>query len=174
MKKLCLSIALMAMAMFSLNAFADTKIAVVDMQQVIQSMPQFSQISAELKKQFGEREKKVSEARAAFKKAAEDFNRNSSVMTANDRKNAEQKLVAQQRDLQQIQLAFQKELTEAQNKKGDELISQAKKAIAQVATQQKYNLVMMQAGVLYSDNQVTDITSQVKQAMGGSMSGAKK
>lgn len=165
MKKIFLALALVAMAAFSINAFADTKIATVDMQQVVQSMPEFSQTMADLKKQFGDREKKIEEDRATLNKSAEEFSRNSSVMTAADRQTTQQKLIAQRRELEQTEVAFQKEVSQAQSKKIADLVNQVKKVIASVATQQKYDLVMIQAGVLYANNQVVDITKQVMDAV---------
>jgi outer membrane protein len=165
MKKIFLALAMLATAAFSINAFADTKIATVDMQQVVQSMPEFSQVTADLKKQFGEREKKIEDSRAALKKSAEDFSRNGAVMTANDRQAAQQKLIAQQHELQQTEQAFENDIKQAQAKKLGEMVDQIKKVIASVAAQQKYDLVMIQAGVLYANNQVTDITKQVMDAV---------
>src|ERR1700730_8697002 len=94
MKRLFISLVAMITMMFLfMNVFAaDMKMGTVDMQKVVQSTPQFGQIMTDLKKQFGDREKKLVDSQNALKKANEDFTRNSSVMTANDRKVNEEKL----------------------------------------------------------------------------------
>jgi outer membrane protein len=165
MKKCFVFLAMVvSLGLASLSAYADVKVAVVDMQQVVQNTPQFGEITASLRKEFGDRQKKITDAQNSLKKAADDFNRNSSVMTAADRKTTEEKLMTQQRELQQMQMSFQKDFVEAQNKKINELVTQVKKVVADIAKKDKYNVVLVRAGVIYSDDGM-DVTKEVVDAL---------
>jgi len=145
-------------------AMADTKIAVINLQQLLQQLPQMKQASNNLKNQFDEREKKIVAAENDFKKGADDYKRNGAVMSVKDRQSAEGKLMKQRQDLQSMQGQFQQDFQTAQNKAIDDILSKMKIVVEKIATDNKFNLVLVNASVAYADKDL-DITDQVLKKM---------
>lgn len=141
-------------------AFADTKIGIMNMQELLQKLPQMKQINESMKKQFGDREAKLVASQTDLKKAVEDFRKNSAVMSEKDRQAKAQKLVAQEQEIQSSQAALQKEFTTAQNKQIAALLEQIKAVVKNVADKGHYNLILINASVAYSDSSL-DVTNEV-------------
>lgn len=162
MKKMLMSLvaAFAMLGMFAMPAYADTKIGVINLQELLGKLPEMKQISDDLKKQFGDRETKLEKAQDTFKKDAEDYRRNSAVMSASDKQKAEQKLAQEQQDLQQLQASFQKDFMAAQNQSVNTLLNKIKGVVESVATKDKFNLILINASVAYSDKGM-DVTDEV-------------
>lgn len=160
-------IAVFSLSLFAMPAWADdnAKMGVINMQNMLQKLPQMKQIGEDLKKQFADRGKQLTDAQAAFKKGVEDLNRNSAVMSAADKQAAEQKLAKQQQDLQQMQASLMRDSQDAQNKAIDGLLKQIKGVVGKVADKDDLDVVFLDAAVAYSGKKVVDITDQVYQQM---------
>lgn len=166
MKKLVLLLmTLVSLSIAAVPAFADNmKIGVLNMQELLQKMPQMKQINDSMKKQFGDREAQIVSAQNDLKKAADDFRKNNAVMSDKDKQAVEQKLVKQEQDLQQMQAAFQKDYVATQNKQIASLLDQIKAVVKNVAAKDKYNLILINAGVAYADDNI-DVTNEVLSQM---------
>ncbi|MFT3742583.1 MAG: OmpH family outer membrane protein [Gammaproteobacteria bacterium] len=165
MKKLL--VILMAILTFSImtpvmadTASANTKIGIINLQDLLAKLPEMKQISDNLKKQFGDRETKLEQAQNQFKQDAENFRRNNAVMSAADKQTAEQKLAQQQQDLQQQQASFQKDFMSAQNQSVNTLLNKIKGVVESVATKGNYNLILVSSSVAYSSKDM-DVTQDV-------------
>lgn len=163
MKKLGLAfLAVLFTGIFSAAAVAsDFKVGVVDIQAILKKAPQVQKIRADLKKQFDPQDKKVAAAQQEFQKAVEKRNKDAATMSAKDRTKADQELLAQQQKLQQMQVEFQKNVTDAQNKALQDFLEKVKSSVAKVSKKEEYNIVLMKAEVLYQDDKVQDLTDQV-------------
>lgn len=163
MKKFLFSIAV-ALALMCTQiapAMADNmKVGVIDLQQLLQNLPQMKSIGDDLKKQFGDRQKKIMDAQAGFKKDAEDFKKNSAVMSDKDKQAATQKLIAQEQNLGQMQSSFQHDYMDAQNKAVNGLLEQIKGIVTKIAARDKYDLILVNASVAYSQPSM-DVTQAV-------------
>lgn len=166
MKKLLMSIAAITLGLAAItSAWADTyKIGLLNMQNLLQQLPQMKQVSDDLKKQFGDREAAITAAQASFKKDAEDFKRNMAVMSSKDKQDTEQKLIRSEQELQQNQTSFQRDYVAAQNKAITALLEKVKAAVNEVAQKDKYNLILVNSSVAYADKSF-DVTQEVQQAM---------
>lgn len=163
-KMLLVLVAVLSLSLvFIPSAFADTKIGVINLQDLLQKLPEMKQVGDSLKKQFGDREKQVVTAQESFKKDAGDFQRNNAVMSASDKQAAEQKLAKEEQDLQQMQASFQRDYMDAQNKAINQLLQDIKSVVQKVAVKDNYNLVLISASVAYADKS-TDITDEVLNA----------
>lgn len=168
MKKLLITVvALFSLTMLSATPAwaADTKMGIINMQELLQKLPQMKEIGDSLKKQFADRTKQFTDAQAAFKKDAEDFNKNGAVMSATDKQTAEQKLMKQQQDLQQMQSSLMRDSQEAQNKAVDGLLKQIKEVVGKVATKDGLDVVFIDAAAAYTSSNVMNITDAVFQQM---------
>lgn len=148
------------------SAFAgDMHIGVLNMQELLQKLPQMKKIGEDLKKQFGDKQKNLVSAQDSFKKDAEKFKRDNAVMSDKDKQAAEDKLFKQQQDLQTMQMDLQRDYMAAQNKQVDGLMNKIKETVEKVATQEKFDLVLVNASIAYSKKDM-DLTSKVLKEMG--------
>lgn len=144
---------------------ADSKIGVINMQDLLQKLPQMKKIGDDLKNQFGDKQKQLVSAQETFKKDAEKFRRDSAVMSDKDKQAAEDKLFKQQQDLQTMQSDLQRDYMAAQNKQVDALMNTIKGVVEKVATKNKFDLILINAGVAYASKGM-DVTDQVAKELG--------
>ncbi len=166
MKRVLISIAVGIFGLAALTSACanDLKIGLLNMQNLLQQLPEMKQASDDLKKQFGDREAKIQASQASFKKDAEDFKRNVAVMSAKDKQATEDKLIKNEQDLQQSQASFQRDYMAAQNKAITAILEKVKVAVNQVAQKDKLNLILVNSSVAYADKSF-DVTQEVQQAM---------
>jgi outer membrane protein len=161
MKKILIVLAAaLSLALAMPVASADTKIGVLNMQELLQKMPQMKKINDSMKKQFGDREAKIIAAQNDLKKGAEDYRKNSAVMSEKDKQEAQQKLIKQEQELQTAQASFQKDFVAEQNKEVSALLDKIKSVVKNIAVRDQYNLILVGAAVGYSDNTL-DVTDAV-------------
>jgi outer membrane protein len=168
MKKIIFAImTVLSMSLFvSTSAWAaDTKIGVINMQDLLQKLPQMKKIGEDLKKQFDGKQKQFVSAQDTFKKDADKFRRDSAVMSDKDKQAAEDKLFKQQQDLQNMQMDLQKDYMAAQNKQVDALMNTIKTSVEKIAAQENFDLVLINASVAYAKKDM-DITAQVAKELG--------
>jgi len=167
MKKILVSIILLMSLSCGVvtPAWADLKVGVLNMQDLLQKIPQMKAIGDELKKQFGDKQKQLMDAQENFKKEAERFRKDSAVMPDKDKQAAEDKLFKQQQDIQNMQMELQRDYMAAQNKKVDALMETIKNIVEKVAAQNKLDLVLINASVAYAKKDM-DVTGQVLKEMG--------
>lgn len=160
-KMILLVVTLMSLALFAATpAWADTKIATINIQDLLQKLPQMKQIGNDLKKQFSDKQKQLTDAQDTFKKDADTFRRDNSVMADKDKQAAENKLFKQQQDLQKMQMDLQRDYMAAQNKEVDALMNKVKAVVETIAQKDKIDLVLVNASVAYAKKGM-DITDQV-------------
>jgi outer membrane protein len=162
MKKLLLAlVAGLALSLSAITpAMADTKIGVINLQDLLPKLPEMKQASDNLKNTFSDREKQIIAAQNDFKKSAADYQKNSAVMSQSDRQAAEQKLAQSEQNLQQMQASFQHDYMDAQSKAINKLMTDLKAVVQKVAIKDKYSVVLISASVAYSDPSL-DITNEV-------------
>lgn len=163
MKKIFFTLLFAAALSFITPAFADvnnTKVGVINLQELLAKLPEMKQISDNLKKQFSDRETKLEQTQNNFKKDAEDFRRNNAVMSNADKQTAEQKLGQEQQDLQQLQASFQKDFMAAQNQAVNTLLTKIKGVVESVATKGNYSLILVSGSVAYSSKNM-DVTQEI-------------
>jgi outer membrane protein len=163
MKKIFLS--MVAIATFTLYAAtpafaADMHVGVINMQELLQQLPQMKKIGEDLKKQFSGKQVQLVAAQDNFKRNAEKFKRDTAVMPAKDKQAAEDKLFKEQQDLQAMQMDLQRDYMAAQNKEVDALMTKIKNVVEKIATRSNLDLVLVNASVAYAKKDM-DITKQV-------------
>jgi outer membrane protein len=144
-------------------AQAQLKIAVVNMQQVMEEAPQMKGAMQTLQDEFAPRQRDLASLQKDLKAKEEKLQRDGAVMAENERRNAEKALRDGQRDLARKQNEF----VEDANLRKNEELSKVQRALVQevqtYARAQSYDLVIGE-GVLYR-NESIDITAQVLSAL---------
>ncbi len=148
--------------LFSFSAVhADSsKIGVVDFQKLTQASGKLDTIRNGLEKRFKDRRDQLMKMEGKLKKDFEAFKRDSSVMSASKKKEAQQKLIEAQQTFEKEGQAYQQELNNAHNKAMKKLGDELQKAVAKVAEADHFDLVIQKESVPYSSNKL-DVTDKV-------------
>ena len=161
MRKLLATTVVFVAAVFAVPAAsaAALKIGFVNVQQIMATAPQAEAARAQLKQEFGDREKGLTAQRDAIQKQEADLKRNAAVM-ATDKKNAAEKALRDKMSgFNRDMAAFRDDFNMKRNELLQGLQKQIYDAIVKVAKDGGYDLVLSN-GVVYASNQV-DLTKQV-------------
>jgi len=160
MKKLLLIIVSAMMLAGSSVVLADISIGVLNMQEVMRTIPQVKAMQKKLKNQFGPQQKKLIAQQKQLQTDVKNFEKNSAVMTDADKQKLQQKIIKQQQDLQKAQTDFRTQISAAQNKAMQKIFAQIGKVVNRVAADQKLNLIVTKASAVYNDASM-DVTDSV-------------
>ena len=163
MKKLLITLGLLSGLSLALNANADIKIGVLDLQAVLQQSPQVQAADVKFRKEFGPREQKIKAQAATLQTEVDQLNRNAAVMSAAEQGKAKDKIAKDQDNLQQAQAQFQQDVQTAQGKAMQQILTQIKTVVATIAEQKNYDLVVQKSSVVYSKDEYDVTTLVVKQ-----------
>lgn len=166
MNKVCLlSIMTLMAGLLALPVHADElKLAIVDMQVILQKAPQISKINEALNRQFKGRQENIVKAQNQLQKEAENLQKNAAVMQADKRSNLENKLMIDRNNVNSMITAFQKDLSKQQSESLHNFSQQLDGVVSKVAAQSGYDLVIQKGSTLYAKNNL-DITQQVLDAL---------
>ena len=117
MNKVCLvSIVTLMTGLLAVSAQAEeVKLAVVDMQVVLQKAPQIAKINDALTRQFKGRQDSIVKEQNELRKEAENLQKNAAVMKAADRSALENKLMTDENKVKSMVADFQKDLSKQQS-----------------------------------------------------------
>jgi outer membrane protein len=151
--------------LFSTSVFAaDLKIGVLDLQKVLASAPQVEAMKAKLKSQFDPKGKELESLQNTLKADVAKYQKNEAVMKDQDRKGMQEKIMGEQKQLQEKQGSFQQSLVAAQNQAMQTILKQVQDIVSNIATKDKYDLILLKAALGYSKDNM-EITNQVIDAM---------
>lgn len=169
MKKLVnyLSTASLCVALCApISSFADnTKIGVVDMRKIVATSPEAKTMMEKLQQEFKPREEKILSSEKALKEKSEKLQRNAAIMGDSEKSKIERELVSGQRELQRLQEEFREDSTARYQEEMQKLIEKVRKVVNEIASKQKYDIILHQDTNLYASSQV-DITEQVVKSLG--------
>ncbi len=163
MKKIVLFVA--ALAMFvSLNvalaADNNLKIGVVDVQEMMQKIPQVTAMQKQLQSKFNPQTKKIKAMQQQLQADLAKYNKNKSIMKDKNKKALQKKIMDEQNKLRTMQINFQEQAMDAQKKAMQSILSDVEAAVKKVAKDQNLNLVLTKASIAYNDDDM-DITDKV-------------
>lgn len=144
----------------SVGLAGNTRIGVVDLQKIMQNSPQMKEIQANLEKNFKSRRDTLVAMEENIKKNMEEFKKDSAVLSPAKRKELEDKIVAEQQKLEQDGQKYQQELSTANNEAMEGFYNKIKAAIAKVAKDDKYDLVVQKDAAPFSQDAL-DVTNKV-------------
>ncbi|WP_342146359.1 OmpH family outer membrane protein [Rickettsiella endosymbiont of Aleochara curtula] len=166
MNKVCLvSIITLMTGLLTVSAQAEeVKLAVVDMQVVLQKAPQIAKINEALTRQFKGRQDSIVKEQNALRKEAENLQKNAAVMNAADRSALENKLMTDENKVKSMVASFQSDLSKQQSESLHGFSQQLDGVVSKVAAQSGYDLVIQKGSTLYAKNNL-DITQQILDAL---------
>lgn len=142
------------------QAADSTKIGVVDLQRIMQTAPQMKSIQEKLEKEFRPRRDKLVKMEEELKKDMERFKRDTAVLSVDQKRDLEKKIVAAQQTFEREGQQYQQELSTAHNEAMEDLYTRIRKAIEVVALNEKYDVILQKDAAPFSGSQL-DVTDHV-------------
>jgi outer membrane protein len=149
----------------NLSNKAGLNIGVLDLNKVMMDSPQLAAAKTKLKNDFDKREKDMIAAQKAFQADIEKFSKNSPTMKDADKKAAQDKIVAEQKKLQEDQTKFQNDLSAAQGAAMKDIVKKIEGIVNGIAADKKFDLVLAKAGTAFNKPELeitTDVINQMK------------
>lgn len=139
---------------------APLKVAVVNVQQVLQQSPRVAQASKKLENDFKARQAKIADEQKNLQDQLDKFKKESPTMAAKDRDATQKKIAAERADLVKQVVAYQQDLQKEQGKVMQSILADLNGIVSGIAKTQSFALVLDSQAVIYA-NDGTDITKDV-------------
>jgi len=160
-KLLCaagLGLALAALAASAAQA-AD-KIAVVNVSNIFQQLPQRATVAKQLENEFKGRATDLQAQERAIQAQMQNLQRNGSTMKASERSSLEKDIMAKRQSFENKAQAFEQDNRRRQMEERNKILSSIQTAVKKVADDEGYDVVLDTNSVAYAANS-KDITSDV-------------
>jgi outer membrane protein len=136
------------------------KVAVVNVQQVLQQSPRVAELSKKLEGQFKTRQTKIGDEQKALQDELDKFKKESPTMSQKDRDAMQKKIAADRSELVKKVVAYQQDLQKEQNKIMQGILADLNGIVSNIAKDQSYGLVLDSQAVIYASDG-NDITKEV-------------
>jgi len=150
----------LAASLVQAQAQTEMKIGVVNFNRLMQESPQGKSTMEALKVEFAPKQQDLVKLQAALKAKADALEKNRATMSADQVAKAEKELRDGQRDLSQRNTDYNEDANTRQNEEMSKLEAVLVKEVQAYAQAQKFDLVMVSQGVVYSASNI-DITPNV-------------
>ena len=142
------------------TAITQPKVAVVNVQQVLQQSPRVADLSKKLEAQFKPRQTKINDEQKALQDKLDAFKKNSPTMALKDRTATEKSISDERAGLVKEVVAYQQDLQKEQNKIMQGILNDLNGIVSSIAKAQAYSLVFDSQAVIYAADG-NDITKDV-------------
>ena len=165
MKRISVVLVALVFGLFGTNIFADSaKLGVVDLQKIMQTSTQMKDIQQKLEKEFKPRRDKLVTMETNLKGDMEKFKRDTAILSVTQKKDLEKKIVASQQQFERDGQQYQQELSTAHNEAMEGLYTKVRSAIAKIAKDEKYDIIVQKDAAPYSNDSL-DVTDKVIKAI---------
>jgi len=162
-KKLVLSVLLMAGFIATNVAAADLKVGVVSVERILSEAPQVDAVNTSMLERFGPQRDALQSLEKEITKMQENYKRNELVMTEDKLNELKKDIITKIQGLKQKEALLQQEVTTVRNQELAVLQQQVRGIIDDISKKGKYSLVLSE-GVAFADEKL-DITDKVLDKM---------
>jgi len=141
-------------------ATSPLKVAVVNVQQVLQQSPRVAALSKKLEGQFKDRQTKINDEQKTLQDQLDAFKKESPTMTQKDRDAQQKKLSDERAELVKKVVAYQQDLQKEQNKIMQGVLGDLNGIVSKMAKSQSFDLVLDSQAVVFAADG-NDITKDV-------------
>lgn len=141
-------------------AEAAIKVAVVNVQQVLQQSPRVAELSKKLEGQFKSRQTAINDEQKALQDEIDKFKRDSTTMNQKTREATQKKIENERAVLVKKVVAYQQDLQKEQNKIMQGILADLNSIVSAMAKTQSYALVLDSQAVIFAADG-NDITKDV-------------
>ena len=154
------AVAAAGLASQAVDAQSNLKIGVINLARLVEQSPQFASAQKKLEDEFGPRQRDLQAMEQKLKTQAEQFQRDSPVMSEEERNNLERQIRDGQRDLQRTN----NELVEDFNLRRNEELGRLQRDVLvkaqEYARAQKFDLLLADQSIVFASTAV-DVTEAV-------------
>lgn len=136
------------------------KVAVVNVQQVLQQSPRVAELSKKLEEQFKPRQTKIGDEQKTLQDELDRFKKESVTMSQKDKDSTQKKIATDRAELVKKVVAYQQDLQKEQNKIMQGILTDLNGIVSKIAKTQNYALVLDSQAVIYATDG-NDITKDV-------------
>ncbi len=152
-------------AVFALGAApriarAQQKIGFVDLQRALNEVEEGKAAKAALKREFDQKQKLLDDRKAEFDKARADFEKQSSVMSDEARREKQADLEKKGMELQGLFVQLQKELSEREREATRGIFDKMHAIVRELADQEGFSIVIQAEALVYAAPSL-DITNEL-------------
>jgi outer membrane protein len=140
------------------------KIAVVDMGEVFEQLPQREQISKSLKAEFGDRVAEVQKMQEEMRSMVEKQQRDGALMSDTQKTDMVRKMESLKSEFQLKGKALDEDMRRRQGEEQNKLLVQVQKVINTIAEKEKYDMVLQRGAVIFVKPDA-DISGKVVEAL---------
>ena len=159
MKKLKYLLLCMLMVFVSQGVFAETKIAFVNQQKLLEKAPQAEAARNKLQKEFAKRDQALVSMQKKIKAKTDKLERDGAMMTPEELNKLKREVTYLRRDLERDKDAFKQDLSIRQNEELIKLQKVVLNTIVKIAEKDKYDLIVSD-GVIYASKRI-DVTDSI-------------
>lgn len=142
------------------TAAPQIKVAVVNVQQVLQQSSRVTAMSKKLESQFKERQQKITDEQKALQDELDKFKKESPTMAQKAKEDMQKKIANDRSELVKKVVAYQQALNQEQAKVMQGILGELNGIVGKIAKNKSFALVLDSQAVVYSENGA-DITSEV-------------
>lgn len=142
------------------------KVAIVNVQSVLQQSPKVAALSKKLEGEFKDRQAKINDEQKALQDKLEKLKKESPTMSEKDREAMQKKISAERSELVKKVVAYQSDLQKEQNKVMQNILNDLNGIVSNIAKTQSYALVLDSQAVIYALDG-NDITKDVAKKFNG-------
>ena len=150
---------LLVAALFASSAMAQ-KIAIVDVQGVLQSLPQTQAVVQQINEEFQPQFAALEQLKNDGEFNVEKLRRDGPTMSDAEKKSLEEKIIAIRTELQQKAGPLQQQVQARQNQEQTKLLGLVKQAIDAIAAAEKFDIVLNANSAVFAKPEL-DISQQV-------------
>ncbi len=139
------------------------KVAVVNVQQVLQESARVTDLSKKLEGQFKARQAKINDEQKALQDELDKFKKESVTMSQKDKDATQKKIASSRADLVKQVVAYQQDLQKEQNKIMQGILGDLNNIVSSIAKSKGFTLVLDKQAVIFAtdDNDITpDVAKQ--------------
>jgi outer membrane protein len=163
-RRLRIILPLLLLALFAAPVFAELKIGYVNAVRVIEEAPQGVAALKKLEAEFSQRDKELVALQNRIRQLDDELQKNVPAQKETDRRAREREALTLKRELKRATAEFREDYNQRRNEELAVLQQVVRKAILDIAKQEKYDLVLHEGTVYASDS--IDITEKVLKKLG--------
>ena len=141
----------------------ELKIGYVNVERVLREAPPAKAASDRIEAEFSKRGKELADVETKLKAAADKYEKEAPTLAESERTRRQRDLADQDRDFQRKRREFQEDLNQRRNEELNKVFDVGRKAIQQIATQEKYDLILQEQAAFVGPR--VDITDKVIKAL---------
>ncbi len=164
--KTTVAAAVLATSMFANAAEAQQKVGFVDMQTVLQQLPQVQELSNRLQEEFAGRISELEKMRSDMQALSEKAERDAQIMSPSERRDLQREMEMLETQYQMKARAFQEDNERRGNEERNKLMREVFQIAQQVAQAEGFDLVLNSQSVLYAGESL-NLTDEVVAKMTG-------